>query len=103
MTTWGPTSRGPNLTWAQPDVGPNLRQLELVRDDREARALLTLSPLPPQFGQQQLGVHRADELPQRLGARGDDLGRPVDLDPAGQAVEQDPHLLRDQRLQRLEI
>ena len=59
--------------------------------------------LPAQLGQQQLGVHRADQLAQRLGARRDDLGGAVDLDLAGEAVEQRPDLLLDQRCERLAV
>jgi len=41
--------------------------------------------LAPQLGQHQLGVHGAQQLAQRLGARGDDVGGAVGLDLAGQA------------------
>jgi hypothetical protein len=42
-----------------------------------------LPPLARQLGQQHLGVHHADEVAQRLGAGGDDLGGAVGADLAG--------------------
>ena len=48
-------------------------------------------------------MHRADELAQRLGARRDDLDRPLDRDLARQAVQQRPDLLGDERLERLAV
>ena len=75
------------------------RKIEEVRKDMAARKSPSAevqrgsARWRPQLGEQQLGVHRADELAQRLGARGDDLGRAVDLDLAGQAVEQHADLL----------
>jgi hypothetical protein len=55
------------------------------------------------LGLEHLGVQRADELAQRLGARRDDLRRPLDLDLAGEAVEQRADLLGDERLERLAV
>ena len=45
-------------------------------------------------------MHRADQVAQWLGARGDDLHGALDLDLAGEALEQRADLLDDQRLQR---
>ena len=49
--------------------------------------------LAAQLGEQQLGVHGADELAQRLGARGDDVRRALDADLAGEPLEQVADLL----------
>ena len=59
----------------------------------QARLVPGLDVLAAQLGEQQLRVHRADQLAQRLGARGDDLGGAVGLDLAGEAVEQRADLL----------
>src|SRR4051794_2546835 len=51
---------------------------------------------PLELGDQQLGVQGADQLPQRLGARADDLRGARAVDLSGQAIEQPPDLLRSE-------
>ena len=71
------------------------------------RGISPAGGLPPalaaQLGEQQLGVHRADQVAQRLGAGGDDLGRALDGDLAGEPVQQRADLGLDERLQRVAV
>src|SRR5258708_7874031 len=59
--------------------------------------------LAPQLGEQQLGVHRADQLAQRLRAGADDLRGAVRRHAPGQPLQQDADLLRDERLERFAV
>src|SRR5207244_2287352 len=59
--------------------------------------------LAAQLGEQELRVHRAQQLAQRLHARLDDLKRALDVHLARQAAEQSAHLLGDQRLERFAV
>ena len=71
----------------------------------ETRAVRTSRLIVPaaQLGEQELRVHRADEVAQRLGARRDDLHRALDLDLAGEPIEQRPDLLLHERLERIAV
>src|SRR5947209_14954024 len=64
---------------------------------------LRVRPLPSELGEQQLGVHRADQLAQGLDAGGHDLHRALDLDLAGETVDERADLLFNERLERLAI
>jgi hypothetical protein len=59
--------------------------------------------LAPQLGQEQLRVHRSDEVPQGLGTCRDDLHGALDVRFSGETIEQDPDLLGDQRLEGLAV
>ena len=48
-------------------------------------------------------MHRADEVAQRFRTGGDDLQCALDLDLAGEAIEQDADLLGDERLERIAV
>ena len=63
----------------------------------------TGSRAPLERSEQQLGVHGADQLAQRLGARGDDLHGALDVDLPREPLSSTRHLLLDQRLQRLAV
>jgi hypothetical protein len=65
--------------------------------------VLAPTGLAAQLGEEELRVHRADEAPQRLAARGDDVRGALGLHGPGQAAEQRPDLLLDETDQRVAI
>ena len=76
-----------------------------VRADWETIPAAPLSLRRPaaQRRDQQLGVHRADQLAQRIGAGLHDLQRALDVDLAGEPLEQRADLLLDERFERLAV
>src|SRR5205823_2875227 len=67
------------------------------------RRLLGSAVLAVQLGEQQLRVHRPDEIAQRLRPGGDDVDGALDLHLARKAVQERADLLFDERLERLAV